>query len=100
MAKSKPQQASKVPLSETVEEKAERKLKARREKKGVWFGLGLFGIIGWSITVPTLSGIALGVWIDSSYPSRYSWTLMLLVAGLVLGCMNAWHWLQKEGDDD
>ena len=29
-------------------------------------------------------------------PGSYSWTLMLLVIGLCLGCLNAWHWVSKE----
>ena len=54
------------------------------------------GLIGWSVTVPTLIGAALGIWVDKHYPSTYSWTLMLLLAGLVIGCFNAWHWVAKE----
>jgi ATP synthase protein I len=41
--------------------KASRKLKARRNSApGVWFGLGMMGLIGWSVVVPTLLGAALG----------------------------------------
>jgi ATP synthase protein I len=29
-------------------------------------------------------------------PGQHSWTLALLVAGLTLGCFNAWHWVAKE----
>ena len=40
--------------------KAARKLKARRNAKpGVWFGLGMMGLIGWSVAIPTLLGAAL-----------------------------------------
>ena len=77
--------------------KAARKLKARRNPKpGVWFGLGMMGLIGWSVTVPTLLGAALGIWLDKHYPGTHSWTLALLVAGLTIGCLNAWHWVAKE----
>jgi ATP synthase protein I len=77
--------------------KAQRKLKARRDAAhGVWFGLGMMGIIGWSVAVPTLLGAALGLWLDSRHPGTHSWTLALLVAGLTLGCLNAWHWVAKE----
>lgn len=81
-----------------VGEKESRKLKAQRKgTQSIWFGFGMFGIIGWSVTVPTLLGAGLGIWLDQHYPmSARSWTLMLLVAGLVLGCMNAWHWVTKE----
>jgi ATP synthase protein I len=80
-----------------VGSKAARKLKARRNATpGVWFGLGMIGLIGWSVVVPTLLGAALGIWLDNHYAGRHSWTLALLVAGLVLGCWNAWHWVARE----
>ena len=77
--------------------KAARKLRAqRRSRTQVWFGLGMMGLIGWSVTVPTILGAGLGVWLDAHHPAQHSWTLGLLVAGLALGCMNAWHWISKE----
>lgn len=77
--------------------KATRKLRARRQATcGVWFGLGMMGLVGWSVAIPTLLGAALGVWLDQRYPSDRSWTLALLVAGLAVGCLNAWHWVAKE----
>lgn len=76
--------------------KADRKLKARRSTQGVWFGLGMMGLIGWSVVVPTLLGAALGLWLDKHHPGEHPWTLALLVAGLTIGCVNAWHWVAKE----
>lgn len=84
-------------LSEQVGAKAARKLKARRHRsQGVWFGLGMMGLIGWSVVVPTLAGAMIGVWLDKRYPGPPSWTLTLLLVGLVIGCWNAWHWVSKE----
>ena len=84
-------------LAEQVGAKATRKLKARRNgAPGVWFGLGMMGLIGWSVVVPTLLGAALGVWLDHHYPGGRSWTLALLMAGLTIGCLNAWHWVSEE----
>lgn len=84
-------------LGETVGVKAARKLKAQRSTTaGIWFGLGMMGLIGWSVAVPTLLGAALGLWLDEHYPGGRSWTLALLVAGLCIGCLNAWHWVSKE----
>ena len=75
----------------------ELKLKARRNPApGVWFGLGMMGLIGWSVVVPTLGGAALGLWLDQRHPGAHSWTLALLVAGLAIGCLNAWHWVANE----
>jgi ATP synthase protein I len=85
-------------LAGQVGVKAARKLKARRNATpDVWFGLGMMGLIGWSVVVPTLLGAALGIWLDETRPGPRSWTLALLVAGLALGCINAWHWVAKEG---
>ena len=56
-------------FAEQVGAKAARKLKARRNSaQGVWFGLGMMGLIGWSVVVPTLLGAALGIWLDKHYP--------------------------------
>lgn len=95
----KPPKTSKgeTPFSRQIGVKASRKLKAqRRASQGVWFGLGMMGLIGWSVTVPTLLGAAVGLWLDKHHPEGRSWTLALLMAGLVLGCFNAWHWVDKE----
>jgi len=83
-------------FTKKVAEKESRKMRARREReRAVWFGLGTFGLVGWSVAIPTLIGIGLGVWIDTKWPSRFSWTLMLLFIGIVLGCLNAWYWVQQ-----
>ncbi len=88
-------QASK--FANQVEIKAKRKIKAmRHHDSGVWFGLGMMGLIGWSVVVPTLLGTAVGMWLDHRFPLEQSWTLMLLVAGLLVGCFNAWMWVAKE----
>ena len=76
--------------------KAARKLKARKSTQGVWFGLGMMGLVGWSVVIPTLLGTALGIWLDSRATGSYSWTLMLLVIGLIVGCLNAWYWVDKQ----
>jgi len=84
-------------LAQQVGAKAALKLRAQgNPAPGVWFGLGLMGVIGWSVVVPTLLGAALGLWLDSHYAGARSWTMALLIAGLVLGCFNAWIWIAKE----
>lgn len=84
-------------LAQEVGSKAKRKLAAQRDAvPGLWLGLGMMGLVGWSVAVPTLLGTALGLWLDRHYPSTHSWTLALLVAGLVIGCANAWHWVHRE----
>jgi ATP synthase protein I len=88
-------------LIEKVGAKEDRKIRARREKdRGVWFGLGMFGLVGWSVAIPTVIGIALGIWIDTKWPSPYSWTLMFLIIGVLVGCVNAWYWIKRESKRD
>ncbi|NDP48228.1 MAG: F0F1 ATP synthase subunit [Sulfuriferula multivorans] len=84
-------------FSRQVAKKAARKLKAQRHvTQTVWSGLGMMGLVGWSVAIPTLLGAALGIWLDKSHSGSHSWTLMLLAIGLGLGCVNAWHWVSKE----
>ncbi len=87
--------------SDAITRKARRKLAARkRGERGAWFGLGMFGLVGWAVAVPTVLGTALGLWIDSATGSERSWTLALLLAGVAVGCLNAWYWIQRESRDD
>ncbi len=82
---------------ETVGTRARRKEQARANPaRPLWSGFSLFGIVGWSVSVPTLLGITLGVWLDRNYAAPYSWTLTMLTVGLVLGCFNAWRWISHE----
>lgn len=84
-------------MEREVARQQQRKLRARREgEHAAWFGLGMFGLVGWSVALPTLAGVAIGIWIDMNWPSRFSWTLMMLFVGVVVGCANAWWWVQRE----
>lgn len=84
-------------LAKKISREAERKLRARQKNRyTAWFGLGMFGLVGWSVAVPTLIGIAVGLWLDHQWPGRPSWTLTLLIIGVALGCLNAWYWVRQE----
>lgn len=90
-------------LSETIGCKARRRVKARKRRdQSVWFGIGMFGMVGWTVAITTLIGVAIGSWMDRAWPGSYSWTLTMSIIGLVVGCMNAWYWIQRESrlDDD
>lgn len=91
------QKPTKATLSRQIGSKARRKVKARQHSgDGMWFGLGMMGLIGWSVAIPTLLGTVLGIWLDNHYAGQRSWTLVLLLAGLILGCFTAWSWVNKE----
>ena len=83
-------------FSRNVGAQERRKLKARETGTHVWSGLGMLGLIGWSVCLPTLLGAWLGLWLDKRHPGTHAWTLVLLVAGLCAGCANAGHWISKE----
>ena len=74
----------------------DRMVRARKRKNGSWTSIAILGVVGWSVALPTLAGVAIGIWIDQRWPSRFSWTLMLLIGGLVFGCVSAW--LRVKGD--
>lgn len=88
-------------LEETVGRKAERRDRARREgRHTVWFGFGMFGLVGWAVAVPTLAGVAFGHWLDTRYPNGPSWAVTGLLIGVALGSLNAWWWVQRTGRGD
>jgi len=85
-------------FGQAVEGKARRKIRARRNpERGIWFSLGMMGLVGWSVALPALLGVFVGRWLDHRWPGRVSWTLTLLLVGVGLGCYTAWHWVREEG---
>jgi ATP synthase protein I len=96
-AQNKQQPAQRAEFERQVAVKRRRKLRALRHRQhNLWFGFGMFGLVGWSVAVPAVALTALGVWLDRRFEEPRSWTLMLLLLGIVLGCLNAWHWVSKE----
>jgi ATP synthase protein I len=84
-------------LLRQVGAKAQLKLEAQRAgPPALWLGWGMSGLIGWSVSLPTLAGGMLGLWLDRQHPGQRSWTLVLLMAGLTLGCANAWYWVAQQ----
>ena len=80
-----------------VSGKAERKARARAEReRGVWFWLGMMGLVGWSVMIPTLIGVFIGTWLDRAQPGRVSWTITFLLIGVTVGCLQAWYWVRRE----
>ena len=66
------------PLARKIAHRAARRRRARRHReRSTWFGLGMYGMVGWSVATPTLIGVAAGVWADTRWPGPFSWTLML-----------------------
>ena len=89
-------------ISDLIGRRERRKLRADRQRArdphfhAIWRGFATFGRVGWSIAVPALIGAMLGAWLDSRLLDQHSWTLILLLAGLAIGCFNAGQWLVAE----
>jgi ATP synthase protein I len=84
-------------FSDTIEKIEERKLKEKGKKVNALFmGFSMFGLVGWSVAIPTLLATGLGVWLDKSHPQKFSWTLTLLITGLIVGCLMAAYWVRSE----
>ncbi len=81
-----------------IEDKADRMRRARATPpSNPLMGFGMFGMIGWSVAVPTIGGALLGQWLDRTAPQQFSWTVALLLAGVFVGAIVAWKWVSREG---
>ena len=78
-----------------------KRMKSKRDHPGPspLRGIGSFGMIGWSIAVPTVGGAFLGLWLDRVAPQSFSWTIALILGGVALGGFIAWNEINKEGGD-
>lgn len=65
----------------------------RREKEGeaFWRSMSVLGTVGWSIALPATLGAWFGHRIDHEFDTGVRFTLMLLVAGVMLGSLVAWR---------
>ena len=90
-------------LRRVVLHKSLRRERARRRRDdSVWVWMGNFGLVGWTVAVPTLLGLALGRFIDDRVETSRSFTITFLVVGAAVGVSMAWYWVRREsqGDDD
>lgn len=81
---------------EKIENESEKKVRARAEGDQVLFGLGAFGVVGWSVAIPSILMTYLGIYLDKKSNLNISWTLTLMLLGLALGCFNAWYWIAEK----
>jgi len=87
-------------MRDSAERKAVCVNRPDHKKTGLSEILSAFGVIGWSVVTPILAGVFLGKYIDNRWPTGYSFTLMLLFVGAVIGSYNAWQWLSKKMGDN
>lgn len=86
-----------IRLDEAVRTRRERRTLAVREgERSIGQNLAMIGALGWTIVVPTLSGLFLGRWLDRIFASGLFWTLGLLTLGLATGCTLSWKRMHRE----
>ena len=70
----------------------------RREPSAAsfWRSLSVLGTVGWSIVLPAVAGVWIGHRIDLRWDSGVRFTLMLLVAGVMLGSIIAWRVVREQ----
>ena len=56
--------------------------------------LGQIGVLGWTIVVPTLLGLALGRWMDREFATGIFFSAPLIIIGAILGFWSAWKWMK------
>ncbi len=83
--------------ADDIRRSAERMSRARSEpSESPLRGLGAFGIIGWSVAVPTVGGAFLGMWLNRVAPQAFSWPIALILGGVFVGGIIAWSWIDRE----
>lgn len=84
-----------------IRRSAERLRRSRsKRKESALLGFSVFGIVGWSIAVPTVAGALLGHWLNQVAPQKFSWTIALILGGVVVGVIIAIRWLSKVTFDE
>lgn len=73
---------------------------ARRETghRSFWRSLRILGMVGWPIALGSVGGALGGAWLDSRFASGVRFTLMLMTAGLLVGCLAAWKSVTQRDD--
>lgn len=78
-------------LRSRVEKQALRMKKARQEEDTLLSQSIYLGTLGLLLVVPVIGGAYLGLWLDNLYDDySFTWTLLLLLAGLVVGITNVY----------
>lgn len=86
-------------MQRTVLRKSLRRRRARLENEdSVWVWLGTFGLVGWTVMVPTMAGLAFGIFLDNRVDASVSFTITFLIVGVAVGASMAWYWVRQESE--
>jgi ATP synthase protein I len=84
-------------MAQAARQAVERERQAQEESEpSLGARLGQIGILGWTIVVPTLLGLALGHWLDRHLRTGVFFSAPLLMAGAAVGMWSAWKWMHRQ----
>ena len=88
--------------TERHDEELRRAVQTRRARRGrddrersLAQNLALAGVLGWTIVLPCLGGIAIGRWLDRALGTGVLFTSALLFAGVIAGGSLAWRRIRR-----
>lgn len=84
-------------FSKTVENSAKDLVKARKERSTLWHNASIIGIGGWLFVLPVVGGAYLGWYLDKKVPIGISWTITLIILGIISGLYNLWFYFRGSG---
>lgn len=78
-------------FSRDIEKSAKDLMKARKEKTGFWYYASAIGMWGWLFVIPVVGGAYIGRYLDNKIRGGISWTITLIIIGIVVGIYNIWY---------
>ena len=83
-------------LRQNIEKQAQRMTQAEKERPTLLAQTVFLGTLALLFVLPVVGGVYLGRWIDSLQAGySYRWTMSLLLAGLIVGAMNVYLYIQR-----
>lgn len=83
-------------LRQNIEKQAQRMTQAEKERPTLLAQTVFLGTLALLFVLPVVGGAYLGHWIDSLQAGySYRWTMSLLMAGLIVGAMNVYLYIQR-----
>ena len=83
-------------LRQNIEKQAQRMTQAEKERPTLLAQTVFLGTLALLFVLPVVGGAYLGHWIDSLQAGySYRWTMSLLLAGLIVGAMNVYLYIQR-----
>jgi ATP synthase protein I len=84
-------------MAHAARQAVRREREAREEPEpSLGVRLGQIGILGWTIVVPALLGLAMGHWLDRHFNTGVFFSAPLLMAGAAVGLWSAWKWMHRQ----